>query len=43
VERRKKEIDECQKEIYNSLARYGEVLDNKVGLSAQLVARGKKS
>lgn len=31
VEARKKEIDERQKEIYNSLARYGKTLD-KVGL-----------
>jgi hypothetical protein len=31
VEARKKEIDERQKEIYNSLARYGKALD-KVGL-----------
>lgn len=36
VEARKKEIDERQKEIYNSLARYGKTLD-KVGLSLHFV------
>ena len=36
VEARKKEIDERQKEIYNSLARYGKTLD-KVGLLVGLV------
>ena len=36
VEARKKEIDERQKEIYNSLARYGKALD-KVGSSVQLL------
>jgi hypothetical protein len=35
VEARKKEIDERQKEIYNSLARYGKTLD-KVGLGLNL-------
>ena len=35
AEERKKEIDERQNEVFNSLARYGKVLD-KVGLSVQL-------
>ena len=38
AEERKKEIDERQNEVFNSLARYGKVLD-KVGLSVQLVGK----
>jgi hypothetical protein len=38
VEARKKEIDERQKEIYNSLARYGKALD-KVRLAGFILER----
>jgi hypothetical protein len=37
VEVRKKEIDERQKEIYNSLARYGKTLDKVDDLVVELV------
>lgn len=37
IEQRKKEIDDRQKEVYNSLARYGKALDKVRNLSGLLI------
>lgn len=37
IEQRKKEIDDRQKEVYNSLARYGKALDKVCNLSGLLI------